>query len=349
MRTERLRVGFARSRASIEALIEASAHASIERAAEVLRGGGLVAFPTETVYGLGARADSAEAVRRIFLAKGRPPGNPLIVHVRSAEDAALLCASWPEEAERLASAFWPGPLTLIAARRPDRVASEAAAGGPTVGIRVPAHPIARALLDACGLPVAAPSANQSTSISPTTADHVMKSLGGRIDMVLDGGPTGYGIESTIVDVTTNPVVILRHGAIPLSAIEALVPAVDRAGATVDPSQRARAPGSHARHYAPRARVILAPAADIFAEASARRERGERVGVLALEEAGSNPAAGSPALLIEALPADPVGYAAGLYAALHRLEDAVCDTILIAEVPDAPSWTAIRDRLRRASA
>jgi L-threonylcarbamoyladenylate synthase len=255
MRTERLRVGFAPHAASNEA----SAQASIERAAEVLRGGGLVAFPTETVYGLGARADQAEAVRRIFVAKGRPPGNPLIVHVRSAEDAALLCASWPEEAERLASAFWPGPLTIIAARRPDRVASEAAAGGLTVGIRVPAHPVARALLDACALPVAAPSANQSTSISPTTADHVMKSLGGRIDMVLDGGPTGYGIESTIVDVTVNPVVILRHGAIPLSAIEALVPAVDRAGATVDPSQRARAPGAPARPNAPPAPGVRAPA------------------------------------------------------------------------------------------
>lgn len=354
--------------------------ASIARAAEILREGGLVAFPTETVYGLGARADDAEAVLGVFRAKGRPAGNPLIVHCASARDAASLSQSWPEDAERLAAAFWPGPLTLVVARRPERVAAEAAAFGPTVAVRVPAHPIARALLDACGLPVAAPSANRSTSISPTTADHVMKTLDGRIAMVLDGGPTGHGIESTIIDVTTSPATVLRLGAIPLAAIEAVVPLISRADAVTAPSERAASPGTHARHYAPRARVLMVPREALVREVLALRASGEVTGAIttelsfggAAENASGNTggdasgnasenaagnasgrAAGDMAMLfagpIEILPADPVGYAAGLYAALHRLEDAACVTIVIAEVPSVPAWAAVRDRLRRASA
>jgi L-threonylcarbamoyladenylate synthase len=342
MRTERIPVG----------------PASIPRAAAILRAGGLVAFPTETVYGLGARADDEAAVRRIFEAKGRPPGNPLIVHVRGAAEAALLAEGWSEEAARLAEAFWPGPLTLVVPRQKGRVADAATAGGPTVALRVPAHPVARALLDASGLPIAAPSANRSTSISPTTADHVLKSLDGRIDAVLDGGPTGYGIESTIVDITTAPVSLLRQGAIPEASIAALVPVVDRSGGEVSSGDRARAPGMHARHYAPRARVILAAPGEAVGEARAARfQRGAtRVGAIAIE--GSADAADLAALSagedpvcawIEILPAGAEGYAAGLYAALHRLDDAGCDWLIIAAVPALPAWAAVRDRLRRASA
>ncbi|MGK4002289.1 L-threonylcarbamoyladenylate synthase [Sorangium sp. So ce1036] len=317
--------------------------ASIARAAEILRRGGLVAFPTETVYGLGARADDARAARGIFEAKGRPPGNPLIVHVPDVASARALAASWPADAERLAQAMWPGPLTLIVARRPDRVADEVAAGGPTVAIRVPVHPVARALLDAVGLPIAAPSANRSTAISPTTAEHVDKSLGGRIDAIVDGGPTAFGIESTIVDMTSAPARLLRPGHVSAEAIAALVPLRTRAGLVTAPDARAPSPGTHARHYAPRARVALVPVDAVRGEVERAAQAGARAGAI---ERGARTVAGPHA---ELLPADPGGYAAALYAALHRLEDAGCDVIVIAAVPDAPAWDAVRDRLARASA
>ncbi|WP_437935855.1 L-threonylcarbamoyladenylate synthase [Sorangium sp. So ce341] len=317
--------------------------ASIARAAEILRRGGLVAFPTETVYGLGARADDAAAARGIFEAKGRPPGNPLIVHVPDVASARALAERWPEEAERLAQAMWPGPVTLIVARRADRVADEVAAGGATVAIRVPVHPVARALLDAVGLPIAAPSANRSTAISPTTADHVEKSLGGRIDAIVDGGATAVGIESTIVDVTASPARLLRPGHVAAEAIAAVVPIQTTAGLITVTSERAPAPGTHARHYAPRARVALVPAEAVRDEVERAARGGARAGAI---ERGRRTADGAHA---EVLPADPAGYAAGLYAALHRLEDAGCDVIVIAAVPEEPAWDAVRDRLTRASA
>ncbi|WP_433929223.1 L-threonylcarbamoyladenylate synthase [Sorangium cellulosum] len=317
--------------------------ASIARAAEILRRGGLVAFPTETVYGLGARADDGRAARGIFEAKGRPPGNPLIVHVPDVASARALAASWPDDAERLAQAMWPGPLTLIVARRPDRVADEVAAGGPTVAIRVPVHPVARALLEAVGLPIAAPSANRSTAISPTAAEHVEKSLGGRIDAIVDGGGAAVGIESTIVDVTRSPARLLRPGHVAAEAIAALVPLQTSAGLITAPGERAPSPGTHARHYAPRARVALVPAAAVRDEVARAALAGARAGAV---ERGSRTAPGPHA---ELLPADPAGYAAALYAALHRLEDAGCDVIVIAAVPEDPAWDAVRDRLTRASA
>jgi L-threonylcarbamoyladenylate synthase len=319
--------------------------ASIARAAERIRQGGVVAFPTETVYGLGARADEAAAVRAIFAAKGRPPGNPLIVHISGAGAARECALAWPGAAEVLAASFWPGPLTLVVPRRegPGGVVAEAAAGGPTVGLRVPAHPVTLALLQAAGVPVAAPSANRSSAISPTTADHVLKSLGGRIDMVLDGGPTGFGIESSIVDVTCTPAVLLRHGAVPLSALAALVPVVDRGGVVVSEAARAPAPGSHARHYAPSAEVRLVDAGEVRSEVEALRAQGRRTG--ALERAPGTVDEGPHALL----PDDPAGYAAGLYAALHRLEDEGCAAIVIAAAPPGGAWAAVRDRLLRASA
>jgi len=318
---------------------------AVERAAERIRRGGLVAFPTETVYGLGARADDSASVRAIFAAKGRPPGNPLIVHVAAVDTARALAAAWPEEAAALAAAFWPGPLTLVVRRREGAggVVAEATAGGPTVALRVPTHPIALALLRAARVPIAAPSANRSTAISPTTADHVLKGLDGRIDMVLDGGSTALGIESSIVDVTRSPAALLRHGAVPLTAIAALVPTLDLGAAVVAEGQRAAAPGSQERHYAPRARVRLVPAGAVASEVAALRSDGCSAG--ALERA----ALASPDYPSVVLPGDPAGYAAGLYAALHRLEDAGCDAIVIAAAPEGDAWAAVRDRLRRASA
>lgn len=317
--------------------------ASIARAAEILRAGGLVAFPTETVYGLGARADDPRAVRRIFDAKGRPPGNPLIVHAADLSAARTLAAAWPEEAERLARAFWPGPLTLIVARRRDRVADEVAAGGATVAVRVPAHPVARALLEAAGLPIAAPSANLSTEISPTTAEHVAKALAGRIDAIVDGGAADRGIESTIVDVTTSPAELLRPGSIPASAIAAHAPLRSRAGLTVATGEVARAPGAHARHYAPRARVTLVLPGAVRDEVARAEQAGLVAGAI---EHGAATVRGPRA---ELLPPDPAGYGALLYAALHRLEDAGCDAVILAAVPEDAAWDAVRDRLRRASA
>jgi L-threonylcarbamoyladenylate synthase len=316
---------------------------SIARAAEILRAGGLVAFPTETVYGLGARADDPRAARAIFEAKGRPPGNPLIVHALDAEAARGLAAAWPEEAARLAQAFWPGPLTLIVERRRERVVDEVAAGGDSVAIRVPMHPIARAILAATGVPIAAPSANRSTTISPTTADHVAKSLAGRIDAIVDGGATDQGLESTIVDVRRSPATLLRPGALHAEAIARRVPLSGRERLVTPEGERAPSPGTHARHYAPRARVAIVAPDTVPAEVARAAGGGARVGAL---EYGHAAGAGA---LAEVLPGDPVGYAAGLYAALHRLEDAGCEAIVVAAVPADAAWDAIRDRLQRASA
>ncbi|MBK8939416.1 MAG: threonylcarbamoyl-AMP synthase [Polyangiaceae bacterium] len=312
--------------------------AAIERAAELLRAGGLVAFPTETVYGLGARADDDAAVGRIFALKGRPADNPTIVHVASAEAAFALVDSPSDAARSLAQAFWPGPLTLVVRAKPGAVSAVARAGGATVALRVPAHPVARALLLAAGVPVAAPSANRSTAISPTTAEHVEKSLGGGV-LVLDAGPTGFGIESTIVDVTSSLAVVLRRGSVSREEIARV------AGGARDAADRVevegapmRAPGAMARHYAPRVPLLLTalPSAAAF---------GSGAGYLLLEGA----IAPSDAAAVRFSPAEPAAYAALLYASLHALEDAGVDRIVVQEPPVTPEWAAVNDRLRRASA
>ena len=266
----------------------------------------------------------------------------MIVHVASIEMACGAVGEWPALAGELARRWWPGPLTLVLPKSP-AIPDIVTAGLNTVGVRMPAHPIALELIRAAGVPIAAPSANRSTAISPTTAEHVVKSLGDRVDLVLDAGPTGYGIESAIVDVSRAPAVLLRHGAIPLGTLAEHAAIVDGAGAVVAEGERARAPGSHARHYAPRARVLLVPGDAVRGEVEARRARGERTGTL---ERAPGTALGEPA---EVLPDDPAGFAAGLYAALHRLEDAGCAVIVIAAAPEGGAWAAVRDRLRRASA
>ncbi|HMY19291.1 MAG TPA: L-threonylcarbamoyladenylate synthase, partial [Polyangium sp.] len=226
--------------------------AAIARAVVLLQSGSVVAIPTETVYGLAARADDSAAVRRIFEAKGRPSTNPLIVHVADIDAAKALALEFPPAAERLADAFWPGPLTLVLKRRAGMVAEEVVAGGQTVAVRVPASPATRVLLEATRLPLAAPSANRSMSISPTTAEHVVKSLAGRIPLVIDAGPCSHGIESTIVDVTREPAVLLRPGAVSLDALNAVAPVVDPGAIVVSRDELAPSPGTSQRHYAPRA-------------------------------------------------------------------------------------------------
>lgn len=317
--------------------------AVIERAAGVLRDGGLVAFPTETVYGLGADARDPAAIARIYAAKGRPSTNPLIVHAADVEGARALVASWPDAASALASAFWPGPLTLVLARAPG-LPSELSAGLATVAVRVPAHAVALALIRAAGRPIAAPSANRSTELSPVAAEHVVRSLGERVDLVLDGGPTRVGIESTVVDLTGARPRVLRPGTIDAARIAAVVGPLDDAPRARDPHAAQLAPGQMDRHYAPRARLVLASAGDEHARALVRatRARGETVGLVSLG-----------ALELEAdvavvLPRDPIACAARLYATLHACDDEGCALVVVERPPEHASWAAIRDRLERAA-
>lgn len=297
------------------------AETDLQRAAELIRAGGIVAFPTETVYGLGANALDAAAVARIFAVKGRPRQSPLIVHVDSADMARGLVIDWPEAAETLSRRYWPGPLTLVLRKAPlipDIVTADLA----TVGLRVPSHPLALALIRAAGVPIAAPSANLFTEISPTSADHVRKSLGGAVDLVLDGGLSSIGIESTVLSLAGPEPVLLRHGVIPLPEIESLIGTV-RVG---EPGSGAHAsPGMHPQHYRPRTPLLL------LADLSA-----------------TPPGHGAWLRLGREMPAEPAAYAAALYAALHRLDEQSLDWIAVERPPDTPEWAGVLDRLTRAS-
>jgi L-threonylcarbamoyladenylate synthase len=309
-------------------------------AAAVLRSGGLVAFPTETVYGLGANALDPTAVRGIFEAKGRPPTNPLIVHVANEAMLNRVVASWPDSAKTLAARFWPGPLTLVLPKGPD-VPPEVTAGGPTVAVRMPAHPVAIGLIHEAGVPLAAPSANRSSHISPTRAEHVRAGLDGRIDLILDAGPTANGIESTVLDLTSDPPILLRPGPIPRSVLEELVGAI-RFREPDSATGPLPSPGLLPRHYAPRTPVETHVTAVSAAERAAElRARAERVAVVLV--------GGVPTEEGVSMPADAVGYAARLYDVLHDLDARGLDRILIELPPDTEVWLAVRDRLMRAAA
>jgi L-threonylcarbamoyladenylate synthase len=314
---------------------------AIEEAAEILRRGGLVAFPTETVYGLGANALDASAVARIFAAKGRPSYNPLIVHVPNETAARELVSDWPESASRLARAFWPGPLTLVLRKQP-AIPDIVTAGLDSVALRVPAHPVALALLRATRLPLAAPSANRSMALSPTSAQHVARSLGDRVELILDGGPTTVGIESTVVHLRGEQAVILRPGVISGYELEPFVGAIGLADAVSDTTPRP-SPGMLDRHYAPRARVILFDPADaltVVADVEQARASGRSVGMLGIETR-------MPGANMLRMPNDAVDYARRLYAYLHALDEH-CDVIYVERVPGGPEWAGVRDRLERAS-
>lgn len=311
---------------------------SILQAAHLLRRGELVAFPTETVYGLGADATSAPAVAKIFAAKGRPSTNPLIVHVADVATARLYVTHWPDEAKKLTAAFWPGPLTLILPKSA-RIVDGATAGRASVALRVPSHPVALQLLRAFGGPVAAPSANRSMRISPTTAEHVRQELGDAVAMILDGGPCRIGIESTVLDLTPPRPSILRPGAITRQQIEAVIAhPVEQFSGEVDPAQAAASPGQHAVHYSPGKPAFR------FTRLNAPAE-GQKIVVI--QRAGE-PAPPPPARLIE-MPTDAAQYAARLYAAL-READAMAEiqAIYIQQPPDDSAWDAVRDRIRRAT-
>lgn len=304
----------------------------LREAAAVLRAGELVAFATETVYGLGADATNAEAVQRIFAAKGRPSDNPLIVHVADEAMARRHAQRWPETARRLAG-LWPGPLTLVVPRG-DTLAAEVSAGLPTVGLRVPAPAVARGLIAATGRPLAAPSANRSEHVSPTTAQHVLADLDGRIALVLDSGPTGVGIESTVVDLVSDPPRILRPGPIGADEIARVSAQEIEEGPPV--AGPAHSPGQGARHYAPATPALRV---ESLAELEALRPTPEDV-VLVV----GHGAARAPRVALE----EPTLAARRLYAVLRECDASGPRRILVVMPPREPAWRAIRDRLMRAT-
>ncbi len=310
----------------------------VDQAAAIVRAGGLVAFPTETVYGLGADAGNPRGVRAIFAAKGRPTGHPLIVHLAVGASLDDWAIDVPDSARRLAAACWPGPLTLILKRGP-RVSPAATGGADTVGLRIPAHPLAQALLAAAGVPIAAPSANRFGRLSPTTADHVAADLGLAIDYLLDGGACDVGVESTIIDCSGDTLALLRPGGVPRAVIEAIVgPLATTASATP-------APGTLASHYAPRAEVIAVAPADLSrVAASARGPIAILAGAAILAAAGPLP----EGAVLAALPDDPRAAARALYAALRGLDEVGVATIVAALPDDTDVGEAIADRLRRAA-
>lgn len=328
----------------------------IRRAAAVVRDGGLVAFPTETVYGLGANALDEAAIARIYAVKARPAQNPLIVHVADAGAARSVVTEWPARARALAAAFWPGPLTLVLTRDP-RVPARVSAGLDTVAVRVPAHPVALALLREAEVPIVAPSANPSMGVSPTRAEHVTRGLGDRLDLILDAGPTRVGIESTVVDLSTDRPAILRPGAISSDDLRPFLGDIAAGSASdsgADSGTARRSPGMLDRHYAPRAAVrLFESGAEGAALALARRAAGDGRAVGAIlvdaerfEQRDSR--ADEVFRIMVRMPPDPRAYARELYATLHRMDDAGCDLILVEEVPDTPAWAGVRDRLKRAA-
>jgi L-threonylcarbamoyladenylate synthase len=308
----------------------------LDRAVELLRAGGLVAFPTETVYGLGADATNPAAVARIFAAKGRPADHPLIVHLASAEQVADWADEVPAPARALAQAFWPGPLTLVL-RRSVRVPDCVTGGQDTVGLRVPSHPVAHELLRRFGGGVAAPSANRHGRVSPTRAEHVREELGERVDLVLDGGDCEVGLESTIVGCSDGAVTLLRPGHITLRDLEQVV------GPVRLPSSRVpRVPGSLRSHYAPATPVEL-----VTREAVEPLARGEGAARLAVLAPRPRPP-GAAVLAWRELPADPHGFGRALYTALRELDALGAGRILVEQVPAGDAWAAVADRLERAA-
>ena len=313
----------------------------LRTAAEILHAGGLVAFPTETVYGLGANALDQDAVRKIFDAKGRPAGNPLIVHVNGDAMLRQVVADWPPRAQLLAENFWPGPLTLVLSKGksvPDIVT----AGGTTIAVRSPGHPVALGLIREAGVPLAAPSANRSGEISPTRAEHVRAGLDGRIDLILDGGPTANGIESTVLDLMTDPPTLLRPGPVSIARLEAVIgPIRKNREASTGPLP---SPGLMPRHYAPLTPVELHTSrASLESRAEELRHRGGKIGKMTL---GTELIAD---LAHVTMPVAAEVYAEQLYGVLHQLDALGLDRILIELPPQGDEWLAVHDRLSRAAA
>jgi L-threonylcarbamoyladenylate synthase len=305
------------------------------RAAALIRAGKLVAFPTETVYGLGANALDAEAVLRVFEVKGRPAASPVIVHVDSIEMARGLALEWPPEAELLARRHWPGPLTLVLRKSP-LIPDVVTAGLATVGLRVPAHPLALELIRAAGTPIAAPSANRFAQLSPTTAEHVRAGLGASVDLILDGGTTTVGIESTVLSLTGGVARLLRPGMVSQTEIEDLIGPVETGQSQLGlPGHES--PGMHPRHYSPRTPLLLVSGGVLPAQGrGAYLYREAREGIPAAVQG-------------VAMPAEASAYASVLYETLHALDREELEWIAVERLPDGPEWAGVADRLERAAA
>lgn len=310
---------------------------AILEAAAILTAGGLVAFPTETVYGLGADGLNPAAVARIYAAKGRPAGNPVILHVDGPASARVLTSRWPAEATALAERFWPGSLTLVLPAS-EQVPAIVRANGPTVALRCPAHPVAQALIKAVGRPLAAPSANRSQHLSPTLAEHVASSLGEGVDLILDGGPTAAGLESTILDLSGARPRILRPGPVAPAELAALLGVVDLWEGTVKPGETQAAPGMAERHYAPRARL------ELVAPGSGQAAGPGPIAYVAFGHLPPLPDSIRGILL----PLDAEAVGTRLFALLHELDDAGFERVVMERPPEGEAWMAVRDRLRRAS-
>ena len=316
---------------------------AVHRATTVLRAGGVVALPTETVYGLAANALDARAVARIFEVKGRPLHNPLIVHVASLDMARACAARWPALADKLAAAFWPGPLTLVL-ERGAAIPEAVTAGGSTVGIRWPSHPFIQAVIRACGFPLAAPSANLSNRVSPTSASHVRRQLGSRIGLIVDGGPSQVGIESTVLDISGKTPRVLRPGMIHDGALLAVTGRLGAVGG--EEAAVLRSPGLLKKHYAPKARLVIRTwqdASELKAFCSALGVSPARVHILAHSRIPSG--FGHVAII----PREPAPLARALYAELHRCDEDGAELIIVETLPERSEWRALANRLARAAA
>jgi L-threonylcarbamoyladenylate synthase len=321
--------------------------AAVQCAAKRLRAGEVVALPTETVYGLAANALDEKAVARIFRIKNRPANNPIIVHVAGIEMAKRCVATWPDTADRLARAFWPGPLTLVLPRAmviPDVVT----AGGPTVGVRWPGHPFMQAVIRECGFPLAAPSANLSGCVSPTNAEHVRQQLGRSLSLIVDGGQSQVGIESTVLDLTVSPPQVLRPGMIHAESLAAVGGEATNDARRVAGGETLRSPGLLKKHYAPRAKLLVlswSDETDLHAQLVTRRSSPAACHIIAHTHI---PAAEHYAE-VSVIPHDAEAFARAIYAELHRCDEAGAKWIVVESPPATPEWSGIADRLRRASA
>ena len=323
--------------------------AAVKRAATLLRAGEVVALPTETVYGLAANALDGAAVGKIFEIKGRPAHNPIIVHVADVAMARRCVAEWPEAAERLAAAFWPGPLTLVLPRA-ELIPDIVTAGGATVGVRWPSHPFIQAVIRECGFPLAAPSANPSNGVSPTNAAHVLERLGQNISLIVDGGQSQVGIESTVVDLSVTPVRVLRPGMI---HAESLLAVLSEAGIRgVEPEARSehgplRSPGQLKKHYSPKARLVVLDwkdDAELYSHISKLNASPSSTHVIAHSRIPSGAGLGG----VSVIPHDAEAYARAIYAELHRCDAEGAQWIVVEALPVGAAWQAIADRLRRAA-
>ena len=318
----------------------------MRQAAELLRAGGIIALPTETVYGLAANALDSKAVSKIFKVKGRPANNPIIVHVANIEMAKRCVVKWPTIADKLAKSFWPGPLTLVLPRA-NEIPDIVTAGGATVGIRWPSHPFIQAVIRECGFPLAAPSANLSSRVSPTNAGHVRKQLGGKIPLIVDGGQSQVGIESTVLDLTVSPPRILRPGMIHVKSLAAVCGPIQNSKLKTK-NLALRSPGLLEKHYSPKAKLLVLnwrDDADLRSQLSTFNFHPSTCFIIAHTHLPS----AEGFMLVSVIPHDAEAFARAIYAELHRCDEMGAKLIVVEAPPVAPEWSGIADRLRRAAA